>query len=116
MTRSGEVIILDRGHDYRALRLLPHQIADVRVECNSLLFTQTLHSSRTAVGGFGKSFGFGYTLGGSSTSVTQTVNKYFLEICYQHEKNGRVATVVVPGGPERRVVEELCATIRRLEA
>lgn len=116
MTRSGEVIILDRGHNYRPLRLLPHQIADVRVECNSQQFTQTLHSGRTTVGGFGKSFGLGYTMGGSSTSVTRTVNEFFLEIRYQLEKNGRVATVVVPGGPERRVVEELCATIRRLEA
>jgi len=116
MTRSGEVIILDRGHSYEPLQILPHQVADVRVECNSKQFTQTLHSGRTTIGGFGKSFGMGYTMGGSSTSVTNTLNEYFLEIRYQLEKNGMVSTVVVPGGPERRVVEELCATIRRLEA
>jgi len=116
MTRSGEVIIIDRAHHYEPLELLPHQIADVRVECNSQQFTQTLHSGRTTVGGFGKSFGMGYTMGGVSTSVTSTVNEYFLEIRYQLEKNGLVGTVVVPGGRERRVVEELCATIRRLEA
>ena len=116
MTRTGELIILDRGHQYVPLQLLPHQIADVRVECNSQQFIQTIHSGRTSVAGFGKSFGMGYTMGGSSTSVTSTVNEYFLEIRYQLEKNGMVGTVVVPGGRERRVVEELCATIRRLEA
>ncbi|HEY0027418.1 MAG TPA: hypothetical protein VGC35_06070 [Allosphingosinicella sp.] len=116
VTRTGELIILDRGHDYVPLQLLPHQIADVRVECDSQQFIQTFHSGRTTVAGFGKSFGMGYTMGGSSTSVASTVNEYFLEIRYQIEKNGAVGTVVVPGGRERRVVEELCATIRRLEA
>jgi hypothetical protein len=116
MTRTGELIIIDRGHGYVPLQLLPHQIADVRVECNSQQFIQTIHSGRTSVMGFGKSFGMGYTMGGSSTSVASTVNEYFLEIRYQLEKNGTVGTVVVPGGRERRVVEELCATIRRLEA
>lgn len=116
MTSSGELIIVDRGHAYEPLKLLPHQIADVRVECNSKQFTQTLHSGRTTLAGFGKSFGMGYTMGGSSTSVTNTINEYFLEIRYQAEKNGMVATVVVPGGRERRVVEELCATIKRLQA
>ena len=116
MSRSGELTILDRSHGYAPLQHLPHQIADVRVECNSQQFIQTIHSGRTSVAGFGKSFGMGYTMGGSSTSVASTVNEYFLEICYQVEKNGMVGTVVVPGGRERRVVEELCATIRRLEA
>ena len=55
-------------------------------------------------------------MGGGSTSVTSTVNEYFLEIRYQREKNGEVGTFVIPGGRERRKVEELCATIRRLEA
>lgn len=116
MTRAGEVIILDRAQAYRPLRLRPHQIADVRVECNSRQFIQTLHSGQTTVGRFGKSFGMGYSTGGSSTSVAQTNNEYLLEIRYQLEKNGAVGTVIVPGGPERRVVEELCAAIRRLEA
>lgn len=116
MSRSGEVIILERGHGYQPLQILPHQLADVRVECNSRQFTQTLHSGRTTIGGFGKSFGMGYTMGGASTAVTNTINEYFLKIRYQLEKNGPVRTVLVPGGPERRVVEELCATIRRLEA
>ena len=66
--------------------------------------------------GSGGSFGAAYTMGGTSTSVTQTVENYALEIRYQLEKNGPVSTVTVPGGSDRRVVEELCATIRRLEA
>lgn len=116
MTRSGKIIILDREHDYVPLELLPHQIADVKVECNSQQYIETSHSGRTSIGGFGKSFGLGYTMGGRSTSVSRTVNEYFLDIRYQLEKNGPVETVVVPGGSERRVVEELCATIKRLEA
>jgi hypothetical protein len=116
MTRSGKIIILDREHGYVPLQLMPNHIADVKVECNSQEFVETHHSGRTTVGGFGKSFGMGYMMGGRSTSVAQKVNEYFLEIRYQIEKNGPVATVVVPGGAERRVVEELYATIRRLEA
>lgn len=116
MTRSGELIIVDRSQGYVPLRLLPRHIAAVRVECNSQQFIQTIHSGRTSVAGFGKSFGMGYTMGGSSTSVASTVNEYFLEIRYQLEKNGVVGTIIVPGGRERKVVEELCATIRRLEA
>lgn len=116
MTQLGAVIILDRGHGYAPLQLLPSQIADVQVECNSQQFTQTLHSGRTTAAGLGGSFGMGYTMGGSSSSVTSTVNEYFLEIRYQLERNGPVATIIVPGGRDRRVVEELRATIRRLEA
>lgn len=115
MTRPGEVLIVDHAHDYRLLRLLPAQIAGVKVECNSRQFVETLHSGRTTVGGFGGSFGMGYTMSGRSTSVTNTVNEYFLEIQYQLEKNAMVQTVIVPGGADRRVPEQLCATIRRLE-
>lgn len=116
MTRAGEVLIVDYAHDYRLLRLLPAQIAGVKVECNSRQFVETLHSGRTTVGGFSGSFGMGYTLPGRSTTVTNTVNEYFLEIQYQLEKNAMVSTVIVPGGADRRVPQELCATIRRLEA
>ena len=115
VTRSGEVIILDRAHHYAPLRLAPHQIADVQVERQSRQFTQTHHGGRTSLIGLGGSFGAAYTMGGS-TSVTRTVDEYALEIRYQLEKNGPVSTVVVPDGSDRRVVEELCATIRRLEA
>jgi hypothetical protein len=115
LSRTGELIVIDRSHGYVPLRLLPQQIADVHVECNSQQFIHTVHSGRTTIAGFGKSFGLGYTMGGNSTSVASTVSEYFLEIRYQLEKNGAVGTVIVPGGPERRVVEELCATIRRLE-
>lgn len=116
MTRSGEVVILDHAHRYAPLRLAPDQIADVRVERQSQQFTQTHHAGRTSLMGLGGSFGAAYTMGGRSTSVTSTVDEYALEIRYQLEKNGPVNTVTVPGGSDRRVVEELCATIRRLEA
>lgn len=116
MTRSGEVVILDRAHEYAPLRLVPDQIADVRVERQSQQFTQTHHGGRTSLMGLGGSFGAAYTMGGASTSVTSTVENYALEIRYQLEKNGPVSTITVPGGSDRRVVEELCATIRRLEA
>lgn len=116
MTRSGEVVILDHAHRYAPLRLAPHQIADVQVERQSKQFTQTHHSGRTSLVGLSGSFGAAYTMGGASTSVTQTVENYALEIRYQLEKHGPVSTVTVPGGSDRRVVEELCATIRRLEA
>lgn len=116
MTRSGEVIILDHAHHYTPLRLASDQIADVRVERQSQTLTQTHHGSRTSVMGLGSSFGAAYTMGGRSTSVTSTVDEFTLEIRYQLEKNGPVDTVSVPGGSDRRAVEELCATIRRLEA
>ena len=116
VTRSGEVVILDRAHHYAPLRLAPHKIADVQVERQSRQFTQTHHGGRTSLTGLGGSFGAAYTMGGGSTSMTRTVDEYALEIRYQLEKNGPVNTVVVPGGSDRRVVEELCATIRRLEA
>ena len=116
MTGSGDVLILDHAHGYAPLRLEPHQIADVRVERQSQVFTQTRHGGRTSLIGLGGSFGAAYTMGGRSTSVTRTVDEYALEIRYQLVKNGPVDTVTVPGGSDRRVVEELCATIRRLEA
>ncbi|MEG3153495.1 hypothetical protein [Sphingomonas sp. RB1R13] len=116
ITRSGEVVMLDHAHQYEPLRLAPHQIADVRVERQSQQITQTHHGGRTSIAGLGGSFGMAYTMGGRSTSVTSTVDEYVLEIRYQMEKNGPVSTVTVPGGSDRRVVEELCASIRRLEA
>ena len=116
MTRSGEVVILDHAHRYEPLRLAPYHVADVRVERQSQQITQTHHGGRTSIAGLGGSFGMAYTMGGRSTSVTSTVDEYVLEIRYQLEKNGPVSTVTVPGGSDRRVVEELCASIRRLEA
>ena len=115
-TRGGEVIILERGQGYAPLRLAPHQIVDVRVERQSQQVTQTHHSGRTSIAGVSGSLGIAHTLGGSSTSVTRNIEEYVLEIRYQLERNGTVSTVVIPGGTDRRVVEELCATIRRLEA
>lgn len=116
ITSTGDVVILDHAHGYAPLRLALHQIADVRVERQSQVLTQTHHGGRTSLMGLGSSFGAAYTMGGRSTSVTSTIDEYALEIRYQLEKNGPVSTVVVPGGSDRRVVEELCATIRRLEA
>ena len=116
ISRSGDVVILNHAHGYAPLRLAPHQIADVQVERQSRQFTQTHQGGRTSLMGLGGSFGAAYTMGGMSTSVTRTVDEYALEIRYQLEKNGPVSTVIVPGGSDRRVVEELCATVRRLEA
>lgn len=115
LTPAGEIVVIDRSTNYQPLRIAAHQVADVRVERQAQLITHTRHSGRTIVGGFGNSFGIARTLGGSSTSVTRELEQYYLEIRYQLERNGRVETVIVPGGSERRVVEELCATIKRME-
>lgn len=86
------------------------------VEREARHITHTRHSGGTTIGAFGKGFGAAQTFGGRSTSVTETLEQSFLEIRYQLQKNGEVATIVVPGGTDRKVVEELCVCIRRLEA
>ena len=116
ITQAGQITIADRSTRYQLLRISPHQVADVRVEQQSQLITHTRHRGGTTLGAFGKGFGAAQTFGGRSTSVTQTLEQFFLELRYQLEKNGAVSTIVVPGGTDRKDVEEICAAIRRLEA
>jgi hypothetical protein len=113
---AGEVILTDRTTGYEMLHIPAGQIADVQVKKFSQIITDTRHSGRTTVGGFGGALGMAYTMGGRSTSVTQSQDDYVLEVRYQPERNGAVRTVVIPGGSDHRVVEELCALVRRLEA
>lgn len=116
VTRAGDLLLLSRDAGYQLLRLHPREIADVRVTCTSQHVTQTHNPGRALMGGLGGSFAAGFMLGSRSMSVTSTINEYLLEIRYQLERNGPVGTIFVPGGNDRRVVEELCVTISRLEA
>lgn len=116
LTSAGQVVVSAASTDYRAVAISPSQIADVRVERRAEVVTQTKHSGSTGVGFLGKSFAVGQSLGGRSTSVSQTIEYYALELRYQLEKNGKIHSVVVPGGSSRTTVEEICTAIRRLEA
>jgi hypothetical protein len=116
ISQAGEITVADRSTGYHLLRILPQQVASVKVEREARHITHTRHSGATTLGAFGKGFGVAQTFGGRSTSVTETVEQFFLEICYQLQKNGAVSTVVVPCGPVRRDAEELCMAIERLEA
>lgn len=115
LSQSGEVLLIDRSTGYGILRIPHSQIADVQVKRSSQVVTDTHHSGRTTLGGLGGSFGMAYTMGGRSSSVSRTVDSYVLELRFQPERNGAVRTAFVPGGGDHRVVEELCAMIRRLE-
>jgi hypothetical protein len=113
---AGEIIVANRATGYHMLRILPHQIGDVSVEREARHITHTRHSGGTTVGAFGGSIGVAQTFGGRSTSVTETIEQFFVEIRYQVRKNGEVSTIVVPCGPVRKDAEELCVAVRRLEA
>ena len=115
ISRAGEITVANLSTRYEILRILPHQVADVRVEREARHITHTRHSGGTTLGAYGKGFGVAQTFGGRSTSVTETIEQFFLEICYQPQKNGAVSTIVVPCGPVRHDAEELCLAIRRLE-
>ena len=116
ISEAGEITVADRATGYQLLHILPHQIGGVSVEREARHITHTRHSGATTIGAFGSSFGVAQTFGGRSTSVTETIEQFFLEIRYQLRKNGEVSTVVVPCGPVRKDAEELCVAIRRLEA
>lgn len=116
LTSGGQVVVSALETGYRTIAISPSQIADVRVERRAEVITQTTHSGSTGVGFLGKSFAVGQSFGGRSTSVSQTIEYYALEIRYQLEKNGKIHTLVVPGGSSRTTVEEICVAIRRLEA
>lgn len=116
LTPTGHVIVTANSTNYRMLALSPSQIADVRVERRAEVITQTRHSGSTGVGFVGKSFAVGQSFGSRSTSISQTIEYYALELRYQLERNGKIYTLIVPGGSSRTTVEEICTAIRRMEA
>ena len=116
VTQRGELVLVDRSTSYEELWLHPKQISNVSVEREATQITNTRHGGRFALGGVSSSGFFGgYTFGGRSRSVTQTVETAFLEIHYQLERNGMTYTTVIPFGADRRGADALCATITRLE-
>lgn len=116
VTQRGDLVIVDRSTNYEELWLHPSQISNVSVEREATQITNTRHGGRFTLGGASSSGLFGgYTFGGRSRSVTQTVETAFLEIRYQLERNGMTYTTVVPFGNDRRGADELCATLARLD-
>lgn len=113
---DGTLVALVRAHGYQPLTIAASCIADVRVRSDRQMVTSTVHSGRSMIGAGSSSVGLGHMLGGSSSSVSREVGEYFLEIRYQLAHNGPVECLVIPGGGSDRVVEDLCAAIRRLEA
>lgn len=116
LTAAGQVVVSGLATGYRLLALSPSQIADVKVERRAEVITHTSHSGSTGVGFVGKSFAVGQSFGGRSTSVSQTVEYYALELRYQLERNGKIHTLTIPGDSSRTTVEEICTAIRRMEA
>lgn len=115
-TRGGDLVAMTAATGFEPLIIPADSILDTKVEKRSELVTSTRHSGRSIIGGGSGSLGVGYMSGGASQSVTRALNEFFLEVRYQLQKNGPVSTLVIPGGDNHRVVEELSAAIRRLEA
>jgi hypothetical protein len=115
LTTGGELLLVDRSSGYELLRLTREQIAGVSVERNLTQVTQTRHSGRSVIGGFGGGLFGGWVSGGRSTSVSRDIEEAYLEIRYQLEPNGLVGVAVVPFGADRRTADSACAMIARLQ-
>lgn len=114
VTRAGELLLADRSTGFSILRLEPEQIVEAKVERDLTQITNTRHSGRTVIGGYGGGFAGGWISGGKSTSISQNRETAFLEIRYQLEPNGIVYTANVPFGDDRRTADSACAMIQRL--
>jgi len=114
VTSNGNLLVAARGTDYQQLRLVPSQIADVRVERDVTHVTSTRHTGRTVIGLGGGLIG-GHVSGGRSTSVTRAVEDICLEVTYQLEPNSAVGSIIIPFGNDRQRAEATAALIRRLQ-